>query len=127
MTSFGKRIDGVGGRRVAEREPVSLPAWISTISASWTADVVDVSQTGAKLSGHEMPPPGTDLLVRVGPVDVLATVVWQSDDVCGVTFDRSVSEADLAQLRRETRWASLTKLTPEERLAAQDWLTGLAR
>lgn len=127
VTEFGKRIDGVGGHRIAPREPVLLPVWISTVSASWTVDVVNVSRTGAKLRGHELPAKGTDLLVRVGPIDVLATVVWHCSDACGVTFDQPVSEADVAQLRRENRWASVTKLSPEERLAAEDWLTGFAR
>ena len=127
MPKFGKRLDGVAGRRVAEREAVLLPVWITTVSSSATVDVLNVSRTGAKLRGPDLPGTGSDLLVRVGPIDVLATVVWLCNDVCGVTFENPVSDADVAQLRRENRWASVTRLTPEERLAAEDWLTGFAR
>ncbi len=125
--AFGKRLDGVGGRRIAAREPVLLPVRITTVSASVGADVINISCTGAKLRGSNLPDEGADLLVRVGPVDVLATVVWRCGEVCGVTFDGEIGEADVAQLRRETRWASVTKLSPEERLAAEDWSTGFAR
>ena len=104
-----------------------LPVWITTVSASRTVDVVNVSRTGAKLRGHDLPAKGTDLLMRVGPIDVLATIVWQCSDSCGVTFDTQVSDSEIAQLRRETSCASVTKLTPAERLAAEDWLTGFAR
>jgi hypothetical protein len=127
VAKFGKRVDGVDGHRVAAREPVLLPVWISTISTSRTVEIVNISRSGAKLHGDNLPETGTDLLVRVGPVDVLATVVWHHDEACGVTFDRPVSDADVAQLRRETRWANVTQLTSEERLAAQDWLSGFAR
>ena len=127
MRRFGKRIDGVGGRRSAPRAEMLLPVWITSLAASRTLDLVDVSATGAKLAGTDLPAVGSDLFLRVGPLDTLATVVWNRGSTCGVTFDRPADAVELHQLGDEARSASVTRLTPAERLAAQDWFNGFAR
>jgi hypothetical protein len=91
------------------------------------AIVVDVSSTGAKLSGANLPQIDHDVWIRVEMTDVLATVVWKQGDSCGVTFDTQLNPAQLHVLRAEGNCARFTRLSPEQRLAVEDWRTGLAR
>ena len=54
-----------------------------------------------------MPAPGDDVLVVVGPFDGLATVVWRSDDKCGIQFDDVVADETLGRMKREAKWMSV--------------------
>jgi PilZ domain len=124
---FGKRMDGVERLRRVLREPLLLAASILTIERSRSAVILDVSQSGARLRGSVRAAPGQDLWLRVGCVDTLATVAWTDGDICGVTFDQPLGEDDLDHLRREAKNTIVATMTPEERLAAQDWAFGFAR
>jgi PilZ domain len=127
MPMFGKRIDGVDGRRSAIREPMLLSAAILTLNRSFSAIIVDVSATGARLGGCREVSQGDDLWIKVGVIDALATVVWAEEGQCGVTFDAALSDADLDHLRKEAKNTLVTRLTPQERLAAQGWIAALTR
>lgn len=127
MSVFGKRHDGVHGRRSAPRVPTMLSASVLTLDRSQSALLVDVSSQGARLRGCNGINVGSDLWIKVGVVDALATVVWIDADVCGVAFDEAMSAADLVHLRAEARNLLFTRLDPKERLAAQHWIHGFAR
>lgn len=127
MPIFGKRMDGVRGRRGATRERVLLSASVLTLERSRTGVLLDVSATGARLRDCGEVVVGHDLWIKVGVLDTLATVAWAENDLCGVTFDEPLSEEDLNHLKREARNMLVTRLTPEERLAAEDWICGFAR
>lgn len=120
-------MDGPGGRRSAARQPLLLPAAVMSLQRSSTIIVVDVSSTSARLRGESLPQAGQDVLIRVGLVERLATAVWADEGLCGIRFDVPLDEQELDHLQREARYATLSRLTPEERLAAEDWLTGCAR
>jgi hypothetical protein len=124
MPIFGKRIDGVYGRRAALREPVALAAVILTLERSYSATVLDVSATGAQLRACGHAAVGQDLWVKVGIIDTLARVAWEEEGLCGVVFDEPLEEEDLDHLRREAKNTLVTWLTPEERVAAAGWLYG---
>lgn len=123
--TFGKR--GGGGRRIAPRLPVALPASITGLELSGTAVLKDVSSTGAKLCGECVPHQGQDVWIRVGPVDVLATVVWHQENECGVTFDVPLNPFQLHELKSRGSHSMFRKITLEQKLAADDWKSGLAR
>lgn len=127
MRHFGKRFDGPAGRRTAPREAMLVPAWISTLSSSTTIEMLNISATGAKLRGERLPDKGAELFIRAGALDMFAVVAWRCRDLCGITFDQPVERGVLAALRAETQFASVYKLSPEERLAAEDWSSGFAR
>ena len=122
---FGKR-EG-GGRRIAQRLPAKVPALILGLDSSEAAIVVDVSFTGAKLRGVNLPRADHDIWLKVGAVDVLATVVWSTGEHCGVTFDKPLNALQLHHLHDEGHRARYRRVTPEEMLAAEDWCNGLAR
>ena len=70
--------------------------------------VSDVSPEGARLAGRDLPPAGDDVLVVVGSRDTLATVVWRTNEGCGVLFEGPLEEARIAQMKREGDWQSAT-------------------
>lgn len=123
--AFGKRIGG--GRRAAQRQRVEISATITGLESSGLAVLMDVSSTGAKLRGASLPAVGKDVLVRVGVVDVLASVAWSRGNQIGVAFDAPLSPYEMFELRAERSCTPFAELTPEQRVAASDWMTGLAR
>lgn len=127
MHEFGKRLDGPGGRRRTGREPVQLPASVTTMQTSLSVVMINVSRTGAKLRLAEPIRVGEDVWIKVPPIDCLAAVVWSGPELCGIRFDERLSEVEVAHLQRESHWTMVTQLTPEEKLAAEDWASGLAR
>jgi hypothetical protein len=72
----------------------------------------------------DLPEPGHDLMLRIGTIQVFATVVWSHEGERGVTFETPLADDDVELVRREAGSPSLASLTPEERLALDDWITG---
>ena len=124
MEKFGKRVDGVDGRRTAVRQTVSMPASMFSLEHSRVVIVEDISTTGAKLTGADLPKLGEDVWIKAGPVDAFGTVVWADDYMCGVTFEQPLNAAEDDFIQAEGRMMSLTKLTAAERAALADWRNG---
>ena len=124
MEKFGKRVDGIEGRRAAVRQNVSMPASMFSLEHSRVVIVEDISTTGAKLSGGDLPRLGEDVWIKAGPVDAFGTVVWADEFVCGVTFEQPLNSTEDEFIRAEARMMSLTNLTAAERAALADWRTG---
>ena len=124
MEKFGKRVDGVDGRRAAVRQTVSMPASMFSLEHSRVVIVEDISTTGAKLTGADLPRLGEDVWIKAGPVDAFGTVVWADDYMCGVTFEQPLNAAEDDFIQAEGRMMSLTKLTAAERAALADWRNG---
>lgn len=127
MDSFGKRLDGPGGRREAERAPVLLRAALHTMNASRPVTLFDVSATGAQMS---MPQPlrlGQQFWLKIPPTIIFGTVVWIDDELCGVAFDEPLDGQELAVLEAKGKVIMMYGLTPDEQLGAEDWQTNLAR
>ena len=108
MPSFGKRVDGVRGRRASSRQAVVLGASALSLLRSRSVIVADIAPEGAKLLGRDLPSAGAEVLIRLGSRDTFATVVWNNDDRCGVRFDEAFSNDVLAAATRESRWAAVT-------------------
>lgn len=124
MDKFGKRVDGIEGRRAAVRQTVSMPASMFSLEHSRVVIVEDISTTGAKLTGDDLPKLGEDVWIKAGPVDAFGTVVWADEFVCGVTFEEPLSASEDNFIQAEARMMSLTKLTAAEREALADWRSG---
>ena len=124
MDKFGKRVDGIDGRRSAVRQTVAMPASMFSLEHSRVVIVEDISTTGAKLTGAELPKLGEDVWIKAGPVDAFGTVVWADDFACGVTFEQPLNDAEDNFIQAEGRMMSLTKLTAAEREALADWRSG---
>jgi hypothetical protein len=122
MPRINNAIDGMQGRRAAPRETILLAASVLAVERSRSATVVDVTTKSAKLRGCGDVAVGDDLWIKVGVIDSLARVDWCKDDLCGVTFDQALGDDDLRHLRCEARHTLVMRVTPEERLAAMNWI-----
>jgi hypothetical protein len=123
MGTFGKCKGG--GRRSATRTAVPLIAVVTTLRESRSAIVVDVSATGAKLQGSNLPQSSEELFLTVEGVVAFGTVAWARDDERGVAFDVPLNANDEARLRQKVALAK--GLPPEMKAAFDDWAVGLAR
>jgi hypothetical protein len=94
-------------RRASERESVVLAGSAFGLGRSRSIIVSDVSADGARLDARDMPAPGEDVLVVVGPFDGLAKVVWRTDDRCGVSFDERLAGKTLARMKNEAKWMAV--------------------
>jgi hypothetical protein len=94
-------------RRASERQAVVLAGSAFGLGRSRSIIVSDLSAEGARLDARDMPAPGDDVLVVVGPFDGLATVVWRADDKCGVRFDEALAGETLERMKREAKWMSV--------------------
>ncbi len=127
MNDFGKRLDGPGGRREAERAPVLLRAALHTMSASRAITLFDVSATGAQMS---MPDPlhlGRQFWIKIPPTIIFGTVVWMKEQLCGIAFDEPIDPQELATLQAKGKVIMMHGLTADEQLGAEDWQSSLAR
>lgn len=125
MAGFGKCSGG--GRRIAAREQLPLPAVVSTLKESVTAEVVDLSASGVRFKAAHLPGVGALVALRIDRLDAFGSVAWCEGELCGVAFDVPLSNLELTQLRREVNIASVVWRSVDERLAARDWRHGIAR
>jgi hypothetical protein len=94
-------------RRASDREEVVLAGSAFGLGRSRSIIVSDLSAEGARLDARDLPAPGDDVLVVVGPFETLATVMWRADDRCGVRFDEIVAAEMLDRMKSEARWMSV--------------------
>lgn len=123
MVAFGKASGG--GRREGSREAAPLAVIMSTVSRSYTAELVDLSATGARLHCTDRPAVGVELDLTAGRIKTFCTVRWSSGDECGVQFYEPLLQADVISVRHEV--AAGMGLDPSLRAAMDDWVLGIAR
>jgi hypothetical protein len=112
--SFGNKIANLSRRR-SKREEVSLAGSALAVARSRSVAIFDLSSEGAGMAARDLPPPGEDVLFVVGPVDRMAKVVWRSETHCGIQFDDPLCDSDVARMKKDAAWASVT-----------GWVHGLA-
>lgn len=115
------------GRRAEPRAYVVLPASAEAISGHRRVKLLDVSRTGARIEGRDLPATGKDIVLRCGQVDTFGTIAWSAGQRCGMQFDEPLAVNELLSLREMAAHEEASSLTPEERQAAADWQNGLAR
>ena len=87
MASFGKRVDGPGGRRWLRRKWVRTAA-SAVFGAVATAVLIEnMSLTGARLRGFGLPMLGTDVELIVGERSLSGRVAWAAGDQRGISFN----------------------------------------
>ena len=124
---FGNRIDKPGGLRRAVRDEVMIRAGMMTTTDSVGVDLLDLSKSGARLRGDNLPGPGQDVIVLLGRLEVFGSIVWQDEDQCGVHFDVQLSERAVSIVEAERGPSTLYGIGGEDLLAASEWFNGLAR
>lgn len=115
------------GRRSERRARVLLEASAEAIGGHLQVTLLEVSATGARLRGTGLPSVGKDVIIRCAGIETFGTVVWAEDDRRGIGFDEKLSPPDLITIRAHAAAVQHSRLSPEERQGAADWLNGLAR
>jgi len=112
-------------RRRSPRASILLSASVVTMAAYRYFDLINLSATGAKLRGAEMPEVGKTALFRLDPFQALCKVVWVRDELCGIRFEELLSPRLLAHFRKAGDTAQLGMLTPAEQQAKEEWTDGM--
>ena len=123
MGAFGK-CEG-GGRRSSARQRAPLIAVFTTQSRSHEAVLVDISRTGARLTGEDLPQIGDDFILAIEGIRTFGWVAWSAADECGVTFDGPLPAADVEAVREKV--GQSVGFTPSLKAAFDDWTGGFAR
>ena len=89
--------------------------------------VLDISCTGVRLSGEDLPAEGELLDIKVGQLTTFGTVVWTKESQCGVALDPPLAADDVEELRAVAGKASLSTMSLEEQIALEEWLLGISR
>lgn len=126
MTSFGRRLDGPGGRRSGQRSRVHLPASLQALNTSRSVTLLDVSQDGARMTVPEPMYRGQQVWLKVGQAQVFGTVRWMRENDCGIVFDDPLNSRELALMQSKGK-VMLHGLSLEERKALANWKAGLSR
>ena len=125
MRSFGQA--GGGGRRIAARCQTPMLALLMTMTASRSAVVVDVSNTGVRLSGRDLPTEGDFMEMKIDRYATFGTVIWRCGMECGVSIDPELTDAQVSELRAKASKAAQSNLSVEERVALDEWTHGISR
>lgn len=87
MASFGKRVDGPGGRRRIKRKLVSIQGSASTEEGSRSVIIENLCFGGARVLGHDLPTPGSQILLRRSDRSIEGRVVWSEGNRRGILFN----------------------------------------
>jgi len=123
MSTFCKRKGG--GRRSVTRSPVPLIAMVKTLKGAHSSVVIDVSASGARLRGHDLPHCHADLPVTVAGISAFGTIAWADGNERGAAFDAPLSARDKRLLRQKV--AQFRAMPAAIRAAFDDWTMGFAR
>jgi len=123
MNAFGKASGG--GRRTASRETAPLMVLITRLSQTIEAVLVDLSATGARITGVHLPPVGEEVFFSVLRLKTVAVVRWRNGNECGLQFYEPLPQVEVITVRRAV--ASGAGLDPAVKAALDDWVLGLAR
>lgn len=129
MTAFGTRkCDPQGafaGQRTRPRSKVSLPGNLATPATSQPIILVDVSATGARVRGGNLPAAGEFVRLSIGSSIAFGAVAWCEDEECGLAFDHRLTDAEVAEFRQAAAEAQRLGLSPDVMRAKADWTNGL--
>jgi hypothetical protein len=96
MPTFGKLEER---QRSVPRAKAGRAASLAADGARYFLTLVDVSRTGARLTGPEIPESGVDVLFRAADVEMAATVVRSSANECAVDFATPIAASEVQRLQ----------------------------
>ena len=87
--------------------------------------LVDVSSSGARLRGPNVPEADNELFISVENLKVFGTVVRVEGHEFAIGFDQPLPSEDLAFLRSKVKEGA--GFSPEEKAAIDGWVLGVER
>ena len=79
-------------RREFSRSPLSAPVAVHIPSGVRLGMIVDLSRSGIGIQMDAPPPAGSPALVEWHDQEAMGQVAWARGTVCGIRFDRPLSE-----------------------------------
>lgn len=87
-------------RRGAIRSRVLMVAKLATSAREVDVRIRDVSATGARVEGADLPRPGSDVILKRGQFEGFGRIVWSVGKAAGIQFDEALDESEMMnQLR----------------------------
>jgi hypothetical protein len=117
----------VGSKRTAKRARVLLAARLETDSGEIEARLRDLSQKGALVECHDIPPVGSEIYFVRGATRVPARVAWAGKGRIGLEFHHEIDEQEVFVHIGKPQPVSFRRpliprsLSPEDRRIAQAW------
>lgn len=97
MRGFG--VSQATGRRSVPRAQSPLLAVLSSSAGDYTAVLVDISRTGARLRGEVLPHIGQELTFKAENVTACGDVVWRDAGTCALEFDTPIAASEVQRIR----------------------------
>ena len=88
-------------RRTASRTRVNAPARLLMPSGDRPGHIFDISTDGARFMTGNPPPKGMSALLEWGTFEVFCIITWTQPGMCGVAFDRPISQGAVDRLARD--------------------------
>ncbi len=80
-----------------QRFPTNFAATLIVDRKPMLVRVGDISRLGAMLYAAGLPGVGTEVVLAGQAFDVVATVVWRTDEACGLSFHRDVEPLEVVR------------------------------
>lgn len=110
-TPFGMKRPAPIERRRSKRDQLGISISLHSTTQSRVVFMVDVSQSGARIAGHNLPAVGKDVLLKIADVELFGSIVRASEGEAAIKFDRPIGTTELERLRsvldEQTREAML--------------------
>lgn len=98
--TFGRRLDGPGGRRSAPRKRVSVGVSLFALHGSRVVMLCDISSSGVRLVNFDPVRIGEQVWMRIGGKDLFGRVAWVEREHCGIRFDEELDDRSFELLMR---------------------------
>ena len=108
---FGMKRPRALERRSAERDDLGIAISLHSTTQSRVAFMGDVSRSGARVAGQDLPAVGKDVLLKIADVELFGSIIRASEGEAAIKFDRPIGATELERLRavfdEQTREATL--------------------
>lgn len=102
-------------RRAARRKRMMLVAKLATPTATYDVIIRDVSATGARVEGRDLPGAGRTVRLTRGTFAAYGRLVWINGSSGGLEWDEPFDEDELIEALRGIPAAPCTKTEPYRR------------
>lgn len=96
---FGRRPSGPPERRRTKRDPLGISVSLYSVGLSRVVLMLDVSTTGARFKGHDLPAIGKDVMLIAADVELFGTVVRTTESEAAIHFDQAIGPKELETLQ----------------------------
>lgn len=90
---------GIEARRFA-RQPMLLAARLILVTGERAIHIRDLSVGGARIAGEDLPPVGTDVMLKRGEFESFGQIAWLSHGQAGLAFDELLDDAAVEAIQQ---------------------------